>query len=163
MQSSCFRVAKSFCVLTSLFTYRHFESTFSQSVNSFPTVGQHCVWQGHKMAESAVEKNESPSKLGTRNRGREPSYYQLGSRADTEVQEWWGGTGYGDTISRGHQENTLLRLYRGCHTSTGVILVHHGSIVTVWWDESKRMVWGWSYLGLWLPNWVHDLNKYKHG
>ena len=37
----------------------------------------------------------------------------------------------GGTTSRGHQEDALQRLYRGCHTSTGVILVHHGSIVTV--------------------------------
>ena len=38
---------------------------------------------------------------------------------------------YGGTTSRGHQKNTLLRLYSGCHTNTGVILVHQGSIGTV--------------------------------
>ena len=71
MQSSCFRVAKiSFYILTSLFTYQHFKIAFSQSVNSFPTVGQHHMWQGQKMAESAVEKNESPNKLGTHNEQR---------------------------------------------------------------------------------------------
>ena len=39
-------------------------------------------------------------------------------------------TGRG-TTGRGHQEDALLRLYRGCHASAGVILAHIRAVLSL--------------------------------